>query len=105
MEERNENVMTIEENVNTNTEVEATYEEPAEETGKVDLGAIALGLTVVVGGVAAILHFTKEKREARKEARLAKQGYVKLQPGEMIVRAEVEDEEDSEDAVETEDEK
>lgn len=104
MEERNENVMTYEENVDTNTEVEATYGEPAEETGKVDLGAIALGLTVIVGGVAAILHFTKDKREARKEARLAKQGYVKLQPGETIVRAEVEDE-DSEDEVETEDEK
>ena len=103
MEERNENVMTIEENVNT-TEVEATYGEPAEETGKVDLGAIALGLTVVVGGVAAFLHFTKDKREARKEAKLAKQGYVKLQPGEMIVKTEVEDV-DSEDAVEADEEK
>lgn len=100
MEERNENVMTYD--ATENAEVEAMYVEPEKVENKIDFGAIALGVVTVVGGVAAILHFTKEKREARKEAKLAEQGYVKLKPGEVIVKVE---DKDSEDAVETEEEK
>ena len=98
-----ENVMTYEENADTNTEEEAIYVEPEEIKVKADFAGLAVVGGVVVAGAIAIWNLTKDKRKAWKEARLAKQGYVKLQPGEMIVRAEVD--EDSEDWVETEDEK
>lgn len=80
-----ENIMTYEEI--ENTEVAEVNEEP-EEAGKSNLGAIVLTVGAVVGGAIAVAHFTKKKREAWREKRLAKKGYVKLKPGEYVVSDE-----------------
>ena len=104
MEERNENVMTYEENVNTDTEVEVSYAEPEEAAIGLDYKLIGLGAAALIGGVVAVKKFVAPKVKTWNEKRLAKKGYVKLQPGEQIVKIMVNDE-DSDDAVETEEEK
>lgn len=80
-----ENIMTCEEI--ENTEVTEFNEEP-EEAGKSNLGAIVLVAGAVIGGAVAVAHFTKNKREAWREKRLAKKGYVKLKPGEYVTSDE-----------------
>lgn len=101
MEERNENVMTYEENVDVNTEVEATNVEPDYVETKLDYKTLGLGAAALIGGVYAVKKWVAPKVKAWNENRLAKKGYVKLQPGEMIVQTQVEDV-DSEDMAEAE---
>ena len=101
MEERNENVMTYEENVNNIPEVEAMYVEPEKVELKIDYKALAAGAAALIGGIYVAKKWIAPKLEAWNESRLAKKGYVKLKPGEMIVQTQVEDA-DSEDMAEAE---
>lgn len=90
-----EEIMTIEET--TNTEEVKDYYEAEETSSNGNLGAIALIGGLVIGGAAAVLHFTKAKREAWRDRRLEKKGYVKLKPGEYVVCGEVDDSEEVEE--------
>lgn len=91
------NVMTIEETEN-NTEVKDYYEDLEEDSSEAKSKVFVVIAGVVVAGVAAALHFTKDKRRAWREQRLEKQGFVKLKPGEYIARVEDDDSEEVEDA-------
>lgn len=105
MEERNENVMTYEENnIIDPEEVEVIYAEPEHVENGLDLKTLGLGAAAIIGGIYVVKKWVAPKVSAWNENRLAKKGYVKLQPGEMIVRGEVE-EEVLEEAVETTEEK